>query len=271
VSYTPSLRSTRAFTLIEVLVVIAIIAILASILFPVLAQAREKARQAACMSNMKQITLASLMYAQDYDEAISRKYWDFHVDLEPYVKSIDVFVCPGSNAPRPERRFFPVVRWSAGGETSGEFWTNHPATGGQRDCSGERQGPRPCIFGHYTRNDELLQNVGWTGTGGLDNPNMLLNSWKEPANAVFFTEARAGDEDDDNNDWDDDNAPYLEVGQTNWNQIYALVSNRHQNGRVVTFLDGHAKWVPANWIRSRGGKYAITPLRADFTDAQNWP
>ncbi len=97
-SYTPSLRSTRAFTLIELLVVISIIAILTSILFPVFAQAREKARQAACMSNMKQITPASLMYAQDYDEAISRKYWDFHVDLEPYVKSIDVFVCPGSSA-----------------------------------------------------------------------------------------------------------------------------------------------------------------------------
>jgi prepilin-type N-terminal cleavage/methylation domain-containing protein/prepilin-type processing-associated H-X9-DG protein len=56
------------FTLIELLVVIAIIAILAAILFPVFAQAREKARSASCVSNIKQITLAILMYVQDYDE-----------------------------------------------------------------------------------------------------------------------------------------------------------------------------------------------------------
>jgi prepilin-type N-terminal cleavage/methylation domain-containing protein/prepilin-type processing-associated H-X9-DG protein len=61
-------RNRRAFTLIELLVVIAIIAILAAILFPVFAQAREKARAITCVSNMKQIGLATLMYIQDYDE-----------------------------------------------------------------------------------------------------------------------------------------------------------------------------------------------------------
>ncbi len=62
-------RTNRsAFTLIELLVVIAIIAILAAILFPVFAQAREKARAISCVSNLKQLTLALLMYVQDYDE-----------------------------------------------------------------------------------------------------------------------------------------------------------------------------------------------------------
>jgi len=58
----------RGFTLIELLVVIAIIAILAAILFPVFARAREKARQASCQSNLKQLALSELMYIQDYDE-----------------------------------------------------------------------------------------------------------------------------------------------------------------------------------------------------------
>ena len=68
--YTAGKRS--AFTLIELLVVIAIIAILSAILFPVFAQARDKARQTACLSNMKQIGLALIQYTQDYDETFNQ-------------------------------------------------------------------------------------------------------------------------------------------------------------------------------------------------------
>ncbi len=88
-----------AFTLIELLVVIAIIAILAAILFPVFARARENARRASCQSNMKQIGLGILQYAQDYDETLpaSRNTgtsisWRWMI--QPYLKSTQVNSCP---------------------------------------------------------------------------------------------------------------------------------------------------------------------------------
>jgi len=96
---------TKGFTLIELLVVIAIIAILAAILFPVFAKAREKARQASCLSNVKQIMNAAMMYTQDYDEVmtwaptnwgngIPWNTWPFQ--LEPYMKNWDVLACPST-------------------------------------------------------------------------------------------------------------------------------------------------------------------------------
>lgn len=87
----------RGFTLIELLVVIAIIAILAAILFTVFAQARAKARQASCQSNLKQVVLALLMYAQDYDETIpgARLPLDGWTGaLLPYTKNEQIYVCP---------------------------------------------------------------------------------------------------------------------------------------------------------------------------------
>ena len=70
------MRKRAGFTLIELLVVIAIIAILAAILFPVFAQAREKARMTACLSNMKQIGTSLMMYVQDYDETYTVDAWN---------------------------------------------------------------------------------------------------------------------------------------------------------------------------------------------------
>jgi prepilin-type N-terminal cleavage/methylation domain-containing protein/prepilin-type processing-associated H-X9-DG protein len=69
------MRNPRGFTLIELLVVIAIIAILAAILFPVFAQAREKARQTSCSSNLKQLGTAMMMYVQDYDESYPKVWY----------------------------------------------------------------------------------------------------------------------------------------------------------------------------------------------------
>jgi len=87
----------RGFTLIELLVVIAIIAILAAILFPVFAQAREKARQISCLSNMKQLGLADMQYVQDNDELFqSTDNWGqgWAEVMYPYVKSKACYTCP---------------------------------------------------------------------------------------------------------------------------------------------------------------------------------
>lgn len=102
-------RSTAAFTLIELLVVIAIIAILAAILFPVFAQAREKARQTSCLSNLKQIGLGTMMYVQDYDETYPMNiYLGFEptpcvhisqVAIMPYIKNMGVYTCPSDPHP----------------------------------------------------------------------------------------------------------------------------------------------------------------------------
>lgn len=91
----------RGFTLIELLVVIAIIAILAAILFPVFARARAKARQASCLSNVKQLMVAVLMYAQDNDGGFPSRIdqagggftWPMNL-LPPYVKNDAIFLCP---------------------------------------------------------------------------------------------------------------------------------------------------------------------------------
>src|ERR1700738_4569812 len=95
-----------AFTLIELLVVIAIIAILAALLFPVFAQARAKARQAACLSNLKQIGYALHMYLQDYDEQMPNCCWFARVWGDP-VACQQVGITPAT----PRNAYLPAPRY----------------------------------------------------------------------------------------------------------------------------------------------------------------
>ncbi|MHB8996358.1 MAG: prepilin-type N-terminal cleavage/methylation domain-containing protein [Armatimonadota bacterium] len=140
----------KGFTLIELLVVIAIIAILAAILFPVFAKAREKARQSSCLSNIKQIGLGHLTYAQDYDErfapywrqqlaaagepgsvystsngTITGKYTSWMDFINPYIKNSQIFKCPsykpnGTDAPSYGYNEYMSYN-GAGGATNGSI------------------------------------------------------------------------------------------------------------------------------------------------------
>lgn len=98
-------RHHKAFTLIELLVVIAIIALLAAILFPVFARAREQARRSSCANNLKQIGVAALQYAQDFDEtyfpdqiaATPNAGATLVTRLKTYTKSTQMFICPSGS------------------------------------------------------------------------------------------------------------------------------------------------------------------------------
>src|SRR6266498_2270973 len=140
-----------AFTLIELLVVIAIIAILAAILFPVFAQAREKARQSACLSNCKQIGLAVMMYGEDWDQSYPLfAHYPNHEPMwfqmiQPYIKNENVFTCPSvqkmtTEATRPKQ----MAGWTVPLYSFNGYGVNylHVIQYGPGDASGKMMGPK---------------------------------------------------------------------------------------------------------------------------------
>ena len=212
--------SRRGFTLIELLVVIAIIAILAAILFPVFARAREKARQASCESNLKQIELGILMYAQDYDEKLPYVYqyepqpgatqlWWGAIDLiQPYVKNDQIVVCPSGN------------------------WTyNYMRPPG-------RPNPVACSYGRMS----WLYGNSW-GPGGPANPTPVsMASMMDPAGTLDVIDAITPEL------WDSVN--HTDLGNN------SQVSKRHNDMFNASFLDGHVKAIkqstPGMWTAAAG-------------------
>lgn len=229
----PFPRTRTAFTLIELLVVIAIIAILAAILFPVFARAREKARQTACLNNLKQIGTALMSYAQDYDETlpgnssnaagngggaanVSLGFMQPYAnntnqqaiiarDIQPYLRNIQVFVCPDANPRTGSPTYADAVTTPGGGNDNYLFngiVMYRPLAA--------ITAPAGTIFMHegqdLNRYCSLRPYPTDTSTAGLQ---------------AYFSGNYKG--------------TYLNFNWSNYD-------NYHSNGGNLLFCDGHAKW-----------------------------
>lgn len=205
-------KTSKGFTLIELLVVIAIIAILAAILFPVFAKAREKARQASCLSNVKQLTTGVLMYAQDYDEVMPPFVLDLSSNgswstvsywrglIRPYVKSINIYTCPSN---------------------SQNSWNGDVIeTSANRSIGG---------YAYYA----LLGAACWGGSFH----NVTLAEIESPASCVMISDAARQPGSD------------RSVNTMTWGYYGMAPYPYHNDGVNISYCDGHAKWVIGSKVR----------------------
>jgi prepilin-type N-terminal cleavage/methylation domain-containing protein/prepilin-type processing-associated H-X9-DG protein len=255
----------RAFTLIELLVVIAIIAILAAILFPVFAQAREKARQATCASNLKQLGFAVNMYQQDYDSTYPnyqcRCGWLWTTQIHPYVKNDGVFKCPSARncvpacgAPANQIFTFPVDPLCTGGAGGGTNTVSRgPCTSYQitNFFGAERNGCFPTANfsarddASVTRPADLVFAYDANGNGNLWRP-AHVNSRPASGTVPMYTDACPGQ-------------------PATAGAFYAW----HNDGANVLFADSHVKWAKGQSISHLAANAYIKPSSI-WPDDNNW-
>lgn len=234
-SVSPSVSHSRAgFTLIELLVVIAIIAILAAILFPVFAQAREKARQTSCASNMKQLSLAALQYVQDYDEswpiALAR---DNNGDLNPGSLLPAAETLPPGASPITRSLYMnamePYVKsWAVWGCPSGE----------DMNLSGETEAQLGTARFSYSYNAYLnsasLADVAQPSSTVVFSENEKHHTFRKYPVLFPWPDQSCG------------NNPYRFCKNSGTITVYLLNIDDtywvHSKGTNLAYCDGHVKW-----------------------------
>jgi len=254
----PGKASRAGFTLIELLVVIAIIAILAAILFPVFAQARDKARQTACLSNTKQIGLSFMQYIQDYDETFppsrvnqgsgsptgatfactGNALLPWNKLVAPYMKNEDILKCPAdytASANGPDGKPYKKRSYVAlAGPTNGAMMS------GCEYLSG-------------------IMGPGWGATqAAIQTPANLAVIYERFENGShietpFFVHANGGGT-DINGDWCYKADPKVAVYPRKRRWFSATPNNEppHAGGANINFADGHAKWYKYDQTKDKG-------------------